>query len=293
MTAVDIRRSGRRVGGPLLGLVVGLSLTLAEPRLQATASVLLVMLLGISHGASDHALAADVWRARIGRCWLPVFIALYLLLGAIVFLLWQHAPQAMLAAFLAVSAWHFSADGADGSAGTAGRLQQAPDWAARVAYGLLPIAGPALLHTGELGRLLAPLLPSKGDAQVFASALLPVAGFAVIALLIAVQRLARAGHAEGVLKLAAVAVMTIGLPPLVGFATYFCFIHARKEMQQRCRLLSCSITAYHARFVPTLVGGVACISAACWLLPTATSALIVGLAALTFPHMLLVPSASR
>ncbi len=293
MTAVGIRRSGRSVGGPLLGLAVGLLLTLTEPRLQAAASVLLVMLLGISHGASDHALAADVWRARIGRCWLAVFVALYLLLGAIVFLLWQYAPQSMLAPFLAVSAWHFSADGSDGNTGTAGSLQTAPDRAARVAYGLLPIAGPALLHTGELGRLLAPLLSSEEDTQAFASALVPVAGFAVIALLVAVQRLAKAGRTEGVLKLAAVAVMTIGLPPLVGFAIYFCFIHARKEMQQRCRLLSCSITAYHARFVPTIVGGVACIAAACWLLPTATSALIAGLAALTFPHMLLVPSASR
>ena len=271
---------------PLWGLVVGFLVMLLPRGMQSGAAVGLVAVFGISHGASDHLMACGTWRRKLGRRWLVAFMAAYLTIAAAVFLLWQWLPQTVMFIFLAVSAWHFSQDArGDSTASSPGSYGLG--WAT-AAYGLLPVAGSALLHQSELASLLSSLLASPQSAALFAQALRVLAVVAVAAALCAAFRFVSSSAHDAAIELTAVLAITVLLPPLIGFAAYFCFVHAPLQLRQRCTALRCGWVSYHKRVMPFTLGGIAVIGFAYFSVTTATSALIMGLAALTFPHMLLL-----
>ena len=92
------------------------------------------------------------------------------------------------------------------------------------------------------------------------------------------------------------------LPPLLGFALYFCGVHSRNHFTDIWRFLSQSFAADNllkGAAILTLVSWVAAITAFWILAPQigASSAAIqvtfIGLAALTLPHMLLIDGGLR
>ncbi len=231
---------------------------------------------GLPHGASDHAVAAPKWRARFGRAGGPLFLFGYLASAVLVFTLWQAAPLAALLAFLALSAWHFAGEDAVGSTAVE-----------RVARGLMPVGLPALLHPAGLRDLLAPMLAgSAADARV-AAAVMTVCG------VVAIVALAGWWWREGRVPAgaAASAAALIVCPPLLGFALYFAFDHSRRAAGRRRASLGLTPGDYARACAPFVVGGAAVLATAGWWLPGAGLAgwLVIGLAALTVPHMVLVP----
>ena len=258
-------------------MAAGLALLLILPTaFQMGLAAALLVLGGLPHGASDHALAGPVWRGRLGRLGLLLFLASYVACAALVFVAWRAVPLAALLSFLALSAWHFAREDAVGGSG----------WE-RVARGLMPVGLPALLHPAGLTELLLPLLAdSAGEAGV-AAALMSVCGAgAVVAL---------AGwwwRADRVPPLAAASAAALLIcPPLLGFALFFALDHSRRAAGRRRETLRLSTTGYARACAPFVVGGAVVLASAAWWLPDAglPGWLIVGLAALTVPHMLLVP----
>lgn len=265
-------------GGLAVGLVLaaGLFALLLPSSAQTGLAALLLVAGGLPHGASDHLTAGPVWRARLGRAGLPLFVLSYLGLALLVFALWRSAPVAALLGFLALSGWHFANEDSAGETVSE-----------RIARGLMPLGLPALLHPLELRALLTPMLDgSSADARLVGG-VMAAAGIVTLLALATWWWLERPLPNEA---LAAAAVLTM-LPPLLGFALFFALVHARRAARRRREQLELSRRGYARACAPTVMGGTAVLMAAGWWLPQAGLAgwLVIGLAALTVPHMLLVP----
>ena len=171
------------------------------------AALAVVILLGVPHGALDGEVARPLLRPRFGRAWFLVFALPYLSLSAAVLLAWRAAPEATLAAFLAVSVLHFGAEDAG-----PGRPLEA------LARGGLPVALPVLLHPAAVARVFEvvtlepmPVVPSWLHIGALAWAvLLPVA----CAALLATRRW------RAMAEMAVLALIVAALPPLSAFVAF-------------------------------------------------------------------------
>ena len=278
-----------------------------------------VILLGVPHGALDGEVARDVLRPRFGRAWFMVFALPYLALFALVLVGWQLAPRWALGGFLAASVWHFGAqdpDAGDPATGKAAagairtgrrpalRLPGLPLPAVPVlgvpalgvlVLGGLPIAMPLLTHPA------ATLLVLGSVAQV---PLGPVQGWLVQAALVWaalalvwVVRTAWLGGWRRLARLAALAALFWGLPPLVAFSIYFVAVHAPAHTDALIAMPGRAVRVRDRRGAILLAlpvtGLTLLIGAGLWPLyagPAPVRLLVVTLqvlSALTLPHMLL------
>ena len=261
--------------GVLLLFAVAASLLFVPAAVQTQLAALLLVVGGLPHGASDHLVALPAWRRRCGGAGLPTFLLAYLALAGLVFAAWRLWPVAALLIFLALSAWHFAQEDTVGRSG----------WE-RIARGLMPVGLPALLHPAALTALLQPMVGgAAGDARL-------VAGVMAAAGVGAVVAFAGWWRADGRVPGAAwgSALALLACPPLLGFALFFACDHSRRAAGRRRTRLGLDRAGYALACAPTVLGGAAVLAAAAWLLPSAGTAgwLVIGLAALTVPHMVLV-----
>ena len=276
----------RRLPAPVLAaLAGGLGLSALLPAGSAWLVALgAVILLGVPHGALDGEVARPWLRPWFGRGWFGVFALPYLSLSSVVLLAWRDAPLETLAAFLAISAWHFGEEDAG-----PGRPWEA------LARGGLPIAIPVLLHPSATAQVL-------GTAAMVPLAGLPywLTGAAVLWLPVAAIAVAVLGWERRfgvVAEMAVLACAFVVLPPLAGFALYFVGFHAPRHMAAlvanpaRAPRVA-SMRAAALRSLP-LTGLTLLLGAGLWRLypgPLPERLLAVtlqGLAALTVPHLLL------
>lgn len=272
----------------LAGLLA--STVLLPSSLATVAALAAVILLGVPHGALDGEVARPLLRPRFGRAWFAVFALPYLSLAAAVLVAWRLAPQATLAAFLAVSVLHFGSEDAG-----PGRPLEA------LARGGLPIALPVLLHSDAVARIFGVVTLTPMSAV---PAWLHLGALAwTVLLLPAIATMTAARRWRGLIEMAVLAVGFLIVPPLPAFAFYFVALHAPRHM---------AALAAHPRRAPRVRGLRDAVSrsvpvtaltlllgAALWpLFPGLPSDRLLaltlqGLAALTLPHLLLGYLASR
>jgi len=207
-------------GGLLVAQPLGLDLA---GNIATAIATLAILGLGLPHGAFD----IELLRARVGggvRRLAPV-LGLYLGVAAAAALVWAVAPLAALAVFIVVAVMHFSDDWTGTRSGF-------------LATGIAAasIAAPALLHTSDVARIFVAL--TAHPAAELAAKLLAVAAptslavaLAGIAALIAEHR--RADAAAAASSLAAL----VFLPPVVGFAVFFCLFHSPRHFTAALRAL--------------------------------------------------------
>ena len=243
-----------------------------------------IIVLGVPHGALDGELARSLLRPRFGRLWFLVFSLPYLALFALVLLTWQRFPLPMLAAFLAMSVWHFGAE--DTRTGTVTDI---------LFRGGLPIALPVLAHPaattfvfGTVARVPLHVPPPW--------LLLAALGWLAVAIFAVGETLATQGWRTLAPCIVLVLVFIL-LPPLTAFAIYFICVHAPSHTAALIRdprraprvrsgktawLLALPLTGL------TLLIGVALWPLFTGSLPARLLALTIeSLSALTLPHMLL------
>ena len=291
------------VGFSLLGLAL-----YPPPSLEQQWRILLPMLIlsGIPHGGLDLLVLRDL----LGRRWereRGFALGLYALLALGVVALWWMAPAFSLGAFLLAAVWHFGRTDALAHA-RAGLLPT-------LARGALPVTLSALWHPREIELLFGFLVPDSAavwlarQAALAALAALPVLA---IDLALGMWRDGRYG-----LLAALEAGVLVGLygsaPPLLAFGLYFCWLHAprstrrllgRLEAAAPCAERATAAGSFlppgrgrrlSAALWPTLAAGLAIGGGALYLTARAgadwtagmTSSLFIGLAALTWPHLLL------
>lgn len=257
-----------------------------------------VAVLGLPHGAIDHVFARRVLAPRLGRLWPLPFAAAYLALAGAVIAVWLALPAVALAGFLALSAWHFGEE----DAAMAPLLPPGRRGFEAAARGMLPILLPVAFHPEETGLLFAWLLlgPSPeavgGALSAAQGATLPAA-LALAAGLAAAAAVREAWTAP--VEIAFLTAAFAVLPPLLGFALYFCVWHApRHSLRAVADLYPGRLGDGLAQFAKDAAGltlatlvfaGIAWRAAGGpdgWSDAT-VRVLFIGLAALTVPHALL------
>jgi len=251
-----------------------------------------VVVIGLPHGAFDGAIARHLGYSRtLGG--LIKFITVYLGLAGAVVAFWVWQPGLALALFLLISAVHFGYGDATATNGIARAVQIA-------AHGGVAVFGISLFHLQQVTPIYAAL--TNGDimlagmmTEMFPIFIMPVAA---LYLIVAIRD---AGLRPRLVELALLCLLLSVVPPLVGFAIYFCVIHTGRHMRHIWDRVSSHATPRHILsqamlFTLASWGGGAMML---WWLDSGNisqdllQVIFIGLAALTVPHMILVDGLFR
>ena len=251
-----------------------------------------VVLIGLPHGAFDGAIARHLGYSRtLGG--LIKFITVYLGFAAAVVVFWVWQPGLALALFLLISAVHFGYGDTTAAGGVTRAVQI-------VAHGGVAVFGISLFHLQQVTPLYAAL--ANGDVmlavmmtEIFPVFIMPVAALYLIAAI------RDAGLRPRLVELALLCLLLSVVPPLVGFAIYFCVIHTGRHMRHIWDRVSSHTAPRHiisqaVWFTLVSWGGGAIMLL--WLDSGNISqdllrVIFIGLAALTVPHMILIDGLFR
>ena len=262
-----------------------------------------VMLVGLPHGAFDGAIAFCLGFGRstgniIG------FLVMYLLLAGLSALIWSVSPVFALAAFLGLTIVHF------GSGDTEHLFQPGRNLAQRslkacqvlVHGGMVTIVLP-VFHSAEVSQFF--IILAGPNAILLMDALTPaLLVWLVAAFIYAVAGLVSRQYGAAALELAGLAVLIWLLPPLAGFAVYFCAVHSRRHFTS----IWAAMQLYISRRFILFSGGILTLiswamGVGLYISQTASGSfsadeafirtVFILLAALTVPHMLLVDTMYR
>ena len=251
-----------------------------------------VVLIGLPHGAFDGAIARHLGYSRtLGG--LIKFITVYLGFAAAVVVFWVWQPGLALALFLLISAVHFGYGDTTAAGGVTRAVQI-------VAHGGVAVFGISLFHLQQVTPLYAAL--ANGDVmlavmmtEIFPVFIMPVAALYLIAAI------RDAGLRPRLVELALLCLLLSVVPPLVGFAIYFCVIHTGRHMRHIWDRVSSHtaprrIISQAVWFTFASWGGGAILLL--WLdsgniSPDLLRVIFIGLAALTVPHMILIDGLFR
>ena len=277
----NLRRQGL-VFSALALLLVTASLML--PRLEPTSELFifagLVLVLGVPHGALDPIFARQLYAVRSLGAWI-VFVGVYVVLALLVIGFWLLAPAVFLILFLIASMLHFSGDLAPGT-----------PWLTRLMYGGAVIVLPVLLHAPEMTRLFG-FLVDANVADRFVSALRLFAWPWAAGIFLSVLVIFKRDWLTAV-ELVSYSLLVLVAPPLLSFTAFFCVMHSARHVLRTQRYASLS----WRQLLLTSVAPTAAVLAAAllsWFVVKdapldmrMVQFVVIGLAALTAPHMLLV-----
>jgi len=238
-----------------------------------TATCALILLGGLPHGALDLSLLRREFRHRMS-----LVIMLYLGLAVVVFATWQIAPSLALTLFLAMAMAHFAEDWS---------AAEHPFFALSIA--VATVSAPALFHHSEMAGLFV-MIAGDPTAAHLADTLLLIAPAAAGCAMLALLLLRQAGHRLTSLNAACALGAMVALPPVTGFAIYFCLIHSPMHFRAGLKRLAPAGGIMRPTIVATL-GGLAIALALLKLLPTSDPsgnllvASFMTLSVLTLPHM--------
>lgn len=183
--------------------------------LQIAASFVF-LLAGLPHGAFDIHLAAR--RANLGLVSLALFTALYLGLFAVMIAGWYFLPALTLAIFLATAVVHFSEDWSE--------LKEA---LFRLALGFAPLCAIGIGHLDEVETIFA-AMTSEATAGAIISAFVLIAPITLLIAGTALYVLTKDGNGPRSLAFALMLGSLFVVPPLIGFALFFCAFHTPRHL---------------------------------------------------------------
>lgn len=205
-----------QIGAIGLALLLGAASTSGDPGRIAVIATATFLLGGLPHGAFDLHLAAR--SAQLGRARLALFTAIYIGLFALMLIGWALAPGLILPLFLISAAVHFGAD-----------WPETDEPLFRAALGWAPICAIGIGHLSDVGLIFETMTtPTIAD---WATDLFILS--APVTLLVVVAALFVTARDTGWQRPATFAAMLaslIVLPPLIGFALFFCAFHSPQHV---------------------------------------------------------------
>lgn len=238
---------------------------------------------GLPHGAADYAVSQRAWRGwALAVVWLAYAATMATVLAA-----FTAAPVPALAAFVALSCWHFGTAHIDSAGPPAALDTRSP---ASLARGCIVLAMPLAAwpaETAAVGTDLAALVVGRGAAtDLLPAAAVRVAGLGLAAAgvaALAAEALraprrpgsARACH-EGLVELAVISGLGWFTHPLFAVGLYFLAWHGWREMHPLAESLTGvaprswaalgrAVAQVHLAALPLLVPAWTAIGAAWWL----------------------------
>lgn len=265
----------------LVAVLLAVSPHAIPPSVQIIGLVVVVVVLGVPHGALDPWIA-ELTGLMTTRARRIAFNLCYVALAAAVVTVWALAPVVTLLMFLVISAWHFSGDWAQGASAV---------W--RWVIGSLLLLLPIGFHSEEVAAIFE-LLSGEQAADLAFRLSIPgpwlIFATGCVVLVSAIRQ-----RWSTVIEFLALLGLAISAPPLVYFALYFCLLHSPRHLlgyfkmagsAQRTRLIQMTVV-YSA-------GSLFLAVPMFWLWSgVGTESLLmrlifIGLAALTVPHMILL-----
>jgi Brp/Blh family beta-carotene 15,15'-monooxygenase len=201
-------------------------LTLLGVPLDQPAAVVAAAILfiggGLPHGAYDIALL----RRSVALEWYGVGIAVgfYAAIAMLFVLLWMSLPLVALILFLAVASVHFGED-----------WQMLDEPLLRFAAGTAVIAAATIGHVAEVSALFVAM--SDPRAAMIAQIVTAAAPVALLVTAVGIAIAWRDGSREWAAALTLCLVLLVVLPPVVGFALFFVFLHSPRHLTQTRTLL--------------------------------------------------------
>ena len=246
-----------------------------------------MVFIGLPHGAMDGALAAHFgWMESKKKA--ASFLLGYVAMAVLVVGFWFVAPEISFIIFLAISMFHFGKGDVSGTNKQFTSIES-------LARGGLVIAGISHFHSSDADSIFKALVGSDTElVWLFLDAAL-----AVTIACFGMTMLTKTGQERGKFfgEIAGLTLIFGILPPLVGFAIYFCLIHSMRHFASMRAMLSDTISKLQITRTTVLF------SAICWAVgliilaqqssnvgvePALLQVIFIGLAALTVPHMMLV-----
>lgn len=278
---VNIRYQGLIFNLLALTLV---TISLLLPRLDASTElfifVMSVLVLGVPHGALDPIYAKHLFAAR-GFTACIKFICTYVGIALLVIIVWQFVPILFLILFLFASTFHFSGDPVPGT-----------PWLVRFLYGGAVIVLPTFNYPLEITRFFSYIVDAN-SADYFVTVLRFLSWPWVIAIFISVCIIYRRDRFTA-LELASYCILVLTVPPLISFAVFFCVMHSARHAMRTQQFFSLDWRyLIYTSLAPTLAVFFAALII--WFFTQdaplemrLVQLVVIGLAALTAPHMLLI-----
>lgn len=282
----------------LFSILAGALLPLHTFSQISLVALVLVLLLGIPHGATDHILFQKLQQQHQ----LPIktwqFYSLYLLLMGLYGLLWFWAPGWALLLFVGISAYHFGQSN-----------WHYVSWPALGAFGVYLLWGstilliPILRHADESWPIIEAILQKplprwSVSTQNILLVILLGLNLGVIGYARITQKIAGRDMRWELANLVLLSLMLHTLPLLLGFALYFAAWHSLSSVLDQVsyfqkHVSTYSLQAFARQAAPyTILAIVGMVAAMGWqagqAAPLPWGRLFMGIACLTLPHMILM-----
>ncbi len=256
-------------------------------------SLFLILSLGISHGALDHVKGKKLLRILNYKS-IIVFYIFYILIGFIIILLWLLFPKILLFVFLIVASFHF---GKEDSEFIKYKTNQDLIYFFK---GSLVVTAPLLFHKNETLEIFANLNFDISQNLLISNEFLYL--FILISffsnILISFNKQI---DIKSLLIMDFISILLLNyfLSPILAFTVYFCFLHSiRHSFKLSNELNRINFIKGFKEFIIkamplTILTGILFLMSLLYLknyylLDSAISKVIfIGLASLTFPHILL------
>ena len=252
-----------------------------------------IIFIGIPHGALDGAISITLGYTKKLKLQL-YFILIYILVSCLVITLWYFLPVITLILFLLTSIFHFGCGDLNWNKSKFYLI-------GGYVHGGLIVLGIIFLNKIEVNRFFEIL--SGDQLSLLWTSLYIGLFFWIIALTYIFFNYRKINISNHYLKLTLFILLTVLiLPPLPAFAIYFCLIHSFHHIRRIIPTLLDFMEKQKAIFLMiifSILSWVACGIAFYYLskLNTYPDTIIkvtfIGLAALTFPHMILVDGIFR
>ena len=255
-------------------------------------SLFLILTIGISHGSLDHIKGKKLIK-YFGYKSMTIFYLGYLFIGIITILIWLVFPKLLLLLFLIVAAYHFGKEDSE-------FINQKEKF--ELIYflkGSLIITSPLFFHKEETLAIFETLNFYISNNLIISNEILFI--FILLSLISGIiLSLNKSIEAKSLLLMDYLSILILNyfLNPIIAFTIYFCFLHSIRHSISLIRELNKNLKKGLPVFIKkafpltilTILGYVVSIS----ILnnynefnETIYRVIFIGLASLTFPHILL------
>ena len=255
-------------------------------------SLFLILTIGISHGSLDHIKGKKLIK-YFGYKSMSIFYLSYLLIGAVIILIWLIFPKSLLFLFLIIAAFHFGKEDSE-------FINQKKNF--ELIYflkGSLIITSPLFFHKEETLTIFETLNFYISNNLIISNEILFI--FILLSLISGIiLSLNKSIEAKSLLLMDYLSILILNyfLNPIIAFTIYFCFLHSIRHsislIRELNKNLKKGLTVFIKKAFPltilTILGYVVSIS----ILnnynefnETIYRVIFIGLASLTFPHILL------
>jgi len=182
-----------------------------------------IVLIGLPHGALDGAVAMHLGLVDKFST-MARFVVIYVGLAGLVVGAWIIAPSLSLIVFLTISMLHFGA-------GDARHGEGILRFAETLAHGGLAIVGISQFHRSEADEIFYYLIDQDTAIVWLAINVLTVA--VIVAIIACVSQAAKdVKWSTTTLELLILGIVYALVPPLLGFAIYFCLVHSARHFRR-------------------------------------------------------------